>query len=833
MKRNKIIGGIAVIALVVGLFFTSVYSEEVQNDEPEVSDEISNENTPPEEEIDSESSEEPIENEVIDNEESTPRADIVRLAANETVVYTYADLKSTLESATDGINMIYLGADITMSTTGINVSEAKTNVTIDGSYNGVSHKIIEAPAAVPASTIYINKSTIKSFTLKNMHIIGMNYYGTVSVGTLASNVDLIYDSIIYYGPQITYNPTGNATYKDCTIAIVASSSSPANEVAEIRNVDFYGNVNLTHSNGTSIFNFYGNSTMTFHENANVVVNAGGSTMLYNYATTIDMKENAKFKYVSSSPKLSSANNTIKSLTMDKNSEFNLQFNGTTTIDQAARFSGDVVVGEGANFSITTQGAISGYLIYGSTAYNWILNGGNVNLETNANVANVLSAKSIIINSGSFNINNKVSQATGVTLSGGLTIEKDGSYKQYSKTASAYSFNATGTTANDGINVNGGNFDVSATTITAQHLIGSAMPFMVKPDSTVNLSAGSGPGTSLIYITNAQGYIDIDNPKSLFFSAPGHRIIQYTALKPLNLKAQQINFWTASAFPGSSLWDPPHYYWIKENADVDYTITGNLAAGTAGRYLNITSNYEENDGSSGNPADEFSMLSLSALAMGRLSLNVNPLYDVSTEISGTTAPNGIVRSEYGNNRVEAHADANGNFSHPVSDLQVGDKVTITANDGYYLYYKKEVIVGLAGGLSFKEVPSTLAFHTTDLASTAKVVTRQINDWAIKVEDLRAQKVGWKVLAQLEQPFMDENMSVISELKNALVFVDTDGNEHPLSSDEPTLIYSTTATSELTNIQWDTNKGILAKIFPGALHSNTEYSAKIRWTLQDAP
>lgn len=334
------------------------------------------------------------------------------------------------------------------------------------------------------------------------------------------------------------------------------------------------------------------------------------------------------------------------------------------------------------------------------------------------------------------------------------------------------------------------------------------------------------------MSNATANVVIDDPNSLVFYNTRSRLIQYVATQSLNIKANQINIWTNAAFPGSTMWDEPPYYWNKQYSNDNYYINGNLAAGSGGSYTFLNSNYETNDGSTGNPATQFSFNNMRVLSAGRLSLEVDSVFNTTTTITGKTIPNGVVLVEYEESSNQVTVDNKGYFSSPISNLKVGDKVKVTANDRNYLYQRKEVLVEQEGGLSFKDVPDILAFQTIDIPSQETIVNRQSEDWSIQIEDERTQKTNWKLFARLDQQFVDSNQNEVSELKNSLIFVDSNGISTPLSSD-PLLIHENTDESQLTNISWNQNKGILVNINPGALFKDVNYNAKITWILQDSP
>ncbi|EFR97943.1 putative secreted protein, partial [Listeria ivanovii FSL F6-596] len=157
------------------------------------------------------------------------------LAANEAVVTTFDELKKAI-SENNGIDTVYLGADIPLSS-GIKIPDAKKTFTLSGK-NPVTneiHTLTETMASAGAQSSVITVDTnngAKETTLKDINIIGKNYYGTISVLGAAKNVVQNYENIHYQGPQLIYNLNGVAVFSgdnDIRIASVVSGSAAANE----------------------------------------------------------------------------------------------------------------------------------------------------------------------------------------------------------------------------------------------------------------------------------------------------------------------------------------------------------------------------------------------------------------------------------------------------------------------------------------------------------------------------------------------------------------------------------------------------------------------------
>lgn len=205
--------------------------------------------------------------------------------ANTVVVMTAGELKTVLEG-TNTYSYIYFGANITL-TTGITILASKTNITIDGTYNGVRYRYTDMRSTATGDTIAVLSAVNANIVVKNMDITGYNYYGVIYVAeaTNLRNVVVEYNNVVYIGPQMTFHPTGLTRYINTTITIQANYS-PANEVAECNRIEIGGNTTInTTSSSTSMFWFRGDSATAYFrilENANVNITSPARELLYGY-----------------------------------------------------------------------------------------------------------------------------------------------------------------------------------------------------------------------------------------------------------------------------------------------------------------------------------------------------------------------------------------------------------------------------------------------------------------------------------------------------------------------------------------------------------------------
>lgn len=230
--------------------------------------------------------------EELDEEKNSIQASQLDILNNEIIVYSYAELKEAITNTTNGKNVFYLGADIIQTNSGIAIPSSKQNIIIDGKNpnTGISYSYSEYKSATTTNTIYLNSATADQATieLKNMNILGQNYYGTVLINDAVRGATLIYDNVTYDGPQLIFNRYGTALIKDSNITIgKIGYFSPSQQVGEVYKVIFDGSIEINHypSSNTAIFETatVTNGFTKVNEGANVIINSEGT---YNSGTVI-------------------------------------------------------------------------------------------------------------------------------------------------------------------------------------------------------------------------------------------------------------------------------------------------------------------------------------------------------------------------------------------------------------------------------------------------------------------------------------------------------------------------------------------------------------------
>mgnify|MGYP004509890149 FL=1 len=238
------------------------------------------------------------------------------------VVFTSAELKEVLEG-NNGYTFIYFGADITLLS-GITLSNTKTNITLDGTYQNITHQFTDQKSTSAVQAIQASPQN-QLITIQNLHIIGYNYYGMVYVAEAASykNVILEYQNITYVGPQLIFHPMGLTRILNSTIT-VQDQYVTGNEVAECNQIEIGGKTTITHtSKSNSSFWFrYDAPSFTVLKGADVKFTSTDRELIYGTSQlTFSIQEQANFE-----------------VTVRNGLAYNSSFGtGTTTIAESASF----------------------------------------------------------------------------------------------------------------------------------------------------------------------------------------------------------------------------------------------------------------------------------------------------------------------------------------------------------------------------------------------------------------------------------------------------------------------------------------------------------------
>ena len=372
------------------------------------------------------------------------------------VVYTSSELKTALEND-NGYTYVYLGNNITLET-GIKISNSKVNLTIDGTYDGITYQFEDKKTLSSGDTITASFPTILKVTVCNMKIIGYNYYGVIYVpeSSVYKNIIVEYNNITYTGPQISFHPTGLTRFIDVNITIQDNTLTVGNEVAECNQIEIGGTSTILHSSKSNSAFWFRNSDCSLKILSNAIVEFTSTyrELFYGVSNlTFSILSNASFTVTSNNGMAYNNFGTLDTI-LFPNADF--------TIKQTARNGGyatwysygSITLNENASLSIINDYsniATSNYNIYFSNTSSFILNNPKKVILYNEK-ANVIYTPSAIPFDFSFS---RVNLFTSViNREEAITTATLPTYAWYKETGTS---NIVGTFSNTSAKINSNNY----------------------------------------------------------------------------------------------------------------------------------------------------------------------------------------------------------------------------------------------------------------------------------------------------------------------------------------------------------------------------------------
>lgn len=148
------------------------------------------------------------------------------------VVYFCLELKEVLSNG-DTYSYICLGSDVVMDGA-IAIVKDKVSLTIDETYEGVTHQLGDKLSLCSFDIIYITNATTAKVEVCYITIVGHNYYGVifVSENTAYRQCVIVYQNVTYTGPQIRF--------LDVHVHALDDSLTAGGEIAECRQIEIGG-----------------------------------------------------------------------------------------------------------------------------------------------------------------------------------------------------------------------------------------------------------------------------------------------------------------------------------------------------------------------------------------------------------------------------------------------------------------------------------------------------------------------------------------------------------------------------------------------------------------
>ncbi len=352
-------------------------------------------------------------------------------------------------------------------------------------------------------------------------------------------------------------------------------------------------------------------------------------------------------------------------------------------------------------------------------------------------------------------------------------------------------------------------------------------FTVSEDATVYMKADYSGAGALINFTSSGSGLTFRKPRSVVLYNRTGALFAFSSLTPFSIISAQLNNWiVATLFPGAgTLLDVPLYTWRKPD-DTDLEVTANVS----GQQTTIlSSNFTANELLNLPSLALLQLHLIHVLSMGRLSLQVDPIADDYSPISGVTEKGAAIAISLSLYTAGGAADNDGRFSSAIPMIiPVGTIVTITTNTPF-LYTTKIVLSVEAGEIYLASAPEEVAFTTKAVSIDPLILGRVLPDWFLSVYDGRARNEKWYLYATVDKPLTTEDG--LHSLLDAICYVDQEKTIYSLSP-MPTLVYvgeGNGGSPKNTEVSWKADRGILLQVTGEPFESNATYSTVVTWLL----
>lgn len=329
---------------------------------------------------------------------------------------------------------------------------------------------------------------------------------------------------------------------------------------------------------------------------------------------------------------------------------------------------------------------------------------------------------------------------------------------------------------------------------------------------------SGSGANIFQVDTAME-VDINDPQTAdFINRSNNRLFSSGIIVSFNVRQVSIHGWGDNS--QNEL--PSHMTPFMENAQFTFENTGGT---TVQSMTPPVPNFSDNF------IQTMPRMMFAHSEDHVMDLSVNPVNDLSTEITGETLGDATITIYDENDNVidTTISDDSGNFSFNLEvPFQAGDVLRFQAE--HHDHVSEIIEVNVTGDrLEFLYVPDTIPFETTEMHDEETVVDRQNPDLNINI--LNTKEIGsWQLTAQVHEPLSNDNGAT---LENAMYFVEN-GTEYPLEDDAVEVARGNAADIDDTHeISWDSKEGILLKLNPVYANPDTEYSTEVEWVLTDGP
>lgn len=686
-----------------------------------------------------------------------------------TFVDTFTELKTALEDSSNSETYFYVRQDINGVVGGIKIPNTKTDITIDGSSDGINRILYtdygneSTGIGAYANTIRIDSpvsGTNYNVVVQNMLITGNNYYGVLYTdGAASANISYTLRNVEYEGPQPLHGPYSQVEMDNCNISVTTQRVSTAQEIAQCNRAVLAGKTTIKHQpSGTfHIFNLTNNTDtrgVTIKEGAEITITTSQNFTSGTY-TNFTMEVNSKLTANIGGYFVAGSNSSI---TINDNTSLHATMDG-------AFFTGTPValtLGESSSFELIGP---KGFSNSATDRFGPISIGKNADLKYTQTERNGL--------------------VSTMYCAGNFTVEEG---------ASVYLKAAYTTTPNELLEFYGAGCTLS---------LNKPRRFVLKNTSNSNSLISFSASNRLEITSNQINLWNRSETSGGFNSLPDstwHRIEELA--DPLTFEPD--------VFIKGSISNTTF------SLDTDGT---NLEAAEQSALSPLSQLLPRS-------AYVFAVGEL-PFFVNPIAVDGWPVFGTSEPEAEILVEYQVEGTDYQNSGL---TDENGDFSIP-TDLELPLDTTVTIQAYHlYLYALKRSTVVPVGELVLEEAPTKITFDPIAVRSTPTVICKRHDpNIQLKVSDSRARSSYWKLSAVSENLLTG---SAGHTLSDALVFCKEDSISILGSTATPIYTGPPNNGKTLeTIISWPETDGILLQLTTTPLYNGEQYSGDLNWQLEE--
>lgn len=332
----------------------------------------------------------------------------------------------------------------------------------------------------------------------------------------------------------------------------------------------------------------------------------------------------------------------------------------------------------------------------------------------------------------------------------------------------------------------------------------------------------------IHFKGTSPKLTINNPKSIVMYNKNANVFYVDNTIEFYFKISRINFWTSSTplTNAGDIYNLPDYSWYKNDS---LTIISGQATSTSTYVTNH--NFTTEELNSLPSISNFHFQGKKQLSIGSENINIHPIDQSSTKISGHTTKFSNIQIKYGSTTEYARADEDGLFELDLENsLTDGTKIELISNNpSSFIYKTRSITTPHTGELSLMSSPSKINFLFEPIILDP-ITFPKTEDSIIKVIDSRKKSSTWQLYVHITNPLKSPNDHI---LLNALIFKTlTQGTI--ILNEVPSLVYTGNDTQgEVTvyDITYSKEKGLLLRLDNNPLIINEEYTNDIILSIKE--